>query len=57
MKTNRLSDSELLIKTDAAAKNEKEATLDLLKYLVQVDERRAYATLACSSPKCKPLNE
>jgi hypothetical protein len=49
MKKNDLSDQELLQKTEVAAKNEKETTLELLKYLVQVDERRAYATLACAS--------
>jgi hypothetical protein len=49
MKKNDLSDQELLQKTEVAAKNETDATLELLKYLVQIDERRAYATLACSS--------
>jgi hypothetical protein len=49
MNTFTLTDSELLQKTKAASKNEKQATLELLKYLLQVDERRAYATLACSS--------
>jgi hypothetical protein len=49
MKINLLTDSELLQRTENASKNEKEATLELLKYLLQVDERRAYAVLACSS--------
>jgi hypothetical protein len=49
MKQNALSDSELLFKTELAAKNEKYATLELLRYLVQVDERRAYATRECST--------
>jgi hypothetical protein len=49
MKNNFLSDSELLVKTQIAAKTEKTATFELLKYLVEVDERRAYATLACST--------
>jgi hypothetical protein len=44
-----LTDLELLEKTKTAAASEKEATLELLRYLVRVDERRAYATLACSS--------
>jgi hypothetical protein len=49
MNPKTFSDSELLQKTQVASKNEKDATLELLKYLIQVDERRAYATLACSS--------
>jgi hypothetical protein len=49
MNTKTWSDSELLQKTEVVSKTEKEATLELLKYLVQVDERRAYAILACSS--------
>jgi hypothetical protein len=49
MKNKILSDTELLDKTQIAAKIEKTATFELLQYLVEVDERRAYATLACSS--------
>jgi hypothetical protein len=49
MHKNILSDSELLFKTEHAAKTEKYATLELLRYLVQVDERRAYATRECST--------
>ena len=45
-----LSDTELLKRTLLAAKTEKEATLALLDYLVEVDARRLYATVnACSS--------
>jgi hypothetical protein len=49
MKTKLMTDSELLQVTMTVSKTEKVATLELLRYLVQVDERRAYATLACSS--------
>jgi 5-methylcytosine-specific restriction endonuclease McrA len=45
-----LSDTELLTLTLRAAKTEKEATLALLDYLVEVDTRRLYASVnACSS--------
>jgi 5-methylcytosine-specific restriction endonuclease McrA len=45
-----LSDAELLKLTLCAAKTEKEATLALLDYLVEVDARRLYATVnGCSS--------
>jgi 5-methylcytosine-specific restriction endonuclease McrA len=45
-----LSDTELLMLTLRAAKTEKEATLALLDYLVEVDARRLYATVnGCSS--------
>jgi 5-methylcytosine-specific restriction endonuclease McrA len=45
-----LPDAELLRLTLRAAKTEKEASLALLDYLVEVDERRLYATVnACSS--------
>ena len=45
-----LNDTELLNLTLHAAKTEKEATLVLLDYLVEVDSRRLYATVnACSS--------
>jgi hypothetical protein len=45
-----LSDTELLRLTLSAAKIEKEATLVLLNYLVELDARRAYATVSgCSS--------
>ena len=43
------SDEELLSLTKLASQNEKQATFELLKYLVQVDERRAYCRLACST--------
>ena len=46
---SKLSDENLLKETFDASKKEKQATFELLKYLVQVDERRAYATLDCSS--------
>ena len=46
----RLQDAELLKLTLHAAKTEKEATLALLDYLVEIDARRLYATVnACSS--------
>ena len=49
-KTQKQITDELLLQiTFAASKNEKLATLELLQYLAQVDERRAYATLSCSS--------
>ena len=45
-----LKDSELLKLTLNAAKTEKEATLALLDYLIEIDTRRLYATVnACSS--------
>jgi len=45
-----LSDSDLLAQTMRAAKTEKEATLALLDYLVEVDTRRVYASVnECSS--------
>ena len=45
-----LKDAELLKLTLCAAKTEKEATLALLDYLVEIDARRLYATVnACSS--------
>jgi len=45
-----LSDTELLTLTLRAAKTEKEATLALLDYLVEVDLRRLYSTVnGCSS--------
>ena len=45
-----LSDAELLKLTMRAAKTEKEATLALLNYLIEVDARRVYATVnGCSS--------
>ena len=44
-----MTDAELLDKTEHLSKNEKQATLELLRYLVQVDVRRAYTTLSCSS--------
>lgn len=45
-----LKDAELLKLTLLAAKTEKEATLALLDYLVEIDSRRLYATVnACSS--------
>src|SRR4051812_42960363 len=45
-----MSDTELLMLTLSAAKTEKEATLALLNYLVEVDRRRVYASLnGCSS--------
>ena len=45
-----LKDSELLKLTLLAAKTEKEATLALLDYLVEIDSRRLYAAVnACSS--------
>ena len=43
------TDEKLLILTKRAAQKEKQSTLELLQYLIQVDERRAYATLSCSS--------
>jgi hypothetical protein len=49
MKQKVLTDSELLFKTEYAAKTEKYATLEVLRYLVQVDKRRAYATRECST--------
>ena len=45
-----LNDAELLTLTLRAAKTEKEATLALLDYLVEIDARRLYATVnTCSS--------
>ncbi len=44
-----LSDYELLTKTAAAAKTEKEAMMTLLEYLCEVDERKVYATKSYSS--------
>ena len=45
-----LKDAELLMLTLHAAKTEKEATLALLDYLVEIDSRRLYAAVnACSS--------
>jgi len=44
-----LSDSELLKKTERAAQNEKEATLVLIDYLVEVDRRKLYAAHDYSS--------
>jgi hypothetical protein len=44
-----LSDSDLLTQTASQARAEKAATLTLLEHLAEVDERRAYATLAYSS--------
>ena len=47
---HKLKDSELLMLTLRAAKTEKEATLALLDYLVEIDSRRLYAAVnACSS--------
>lgn len=45
----KLTDLELLDLTEAAAKNEKAATLVLLTHLEEVDKRRAYAADAYSS--------
>jgi hypothetical protein len=56
MKQKVLTDSELLFKTEHAAKTEKYATLELLRYLVQVDERRAFATRECSTLYAYVLN-
>jgi len=44
-----LSDSELLGKTKAAAQREKQATLELLEYLSEVEVRRLFAKRAYSS--------
>ena len=44
-----LSDSELLQKTESSIKRHKEATLELLEDLLEVDQRRLYATLSFSS--------
>ena len=49
MHESKFSDEALLNKTLDASKKEKQSTLELLQYLIQVDERRAYASLACSS--------
>ena len=46
---NVQTDEELLSLTKLASQNEKQATFELLKYLVQVDERRAYCRLSCST--------
>ena len=46
---NLQTDEELLILTKRASQKEKQSTFELLQYLIQVDERRAYATVSCSS--------
>ena len=49
MKQNRLSDQDLLTQTFIAAQTEKKATLQLLEYLAEVDERRLYTLKSCST--------
>ena len=44
-----LSDTELLQKTECSIKRQKEATLELLEDLLEVDQRRLYATFSFSS--------
>jgi len=46
---SNLSDSELLQKTERSIKRQKEATLELLEDLLEVDQRRLYTTLSFSS--------